>query len=115
MLRRGLTVDDPFRRELADTDNAALYLQFSSRVAETLSHELVSTTAAEYRRYHPIEIRHLDEMFYLLITGLIGLVRRHPETDDEVLADLIIQTLHLDVGDAWPPATDPDGTTQGMA
>ena len=27
---------------------------------------------------------------------LVGYLRRHPDADDEMLADLIAQTLHLD-------------------
>ena len=32
----------------------------------------------------------------LLVLGLVGYLRRHPDADDEMLADLIAQTLHLD-------------------
>ncbi len=107
MLKQGLYANDPFRRDLVRTENAALYLQFSARTAETLSNYLAETTVVEYRQYHPIEIECIHETFYMLIVGLIGLVRRHPDTDDEVLMDVIIRTLHLDVGDEWPPANRP--------
>ena len=46
-----------------------------------------------------MEIDHLYEMFYVLITGMVGYVRSHPDAPDEVLERLVAQTLHLDLGD----------------
>ncbi|MEG0505162.1 MAG: hypothetical protein RR547_11005, partial [Raoultibacter sp.] len=49
-----------------------------------------------YQALHEIEIDHLYETFYVLIVGIVGFVRCHPEVDDEVIKDIIAQTLHLD-------------------
>ncbi len=96
-LRQNLFDTDSFRVDLLRPQNALLYQQFVQRVAEALATYITETTAVEYARYHRIEITHVYESFYLLIVGLIGYMRRNPDTPDEVVEDLIIDTLHLDV------------------
>ncbi len=39
----------------------------------------------------------------MLILGIVSYLRTHPDVDDEVLKDLIAQTLHMDRGDAGAP------------
>ena len=51
----------------------------------------------EYACYHHAEVRHPYEEFYLLIIGLMSYMRTHPEAPDELVADLISDTLHLDL------------------
>lgn len=99
MLRRGLFDNDSFRQDLLKEQNASLYLRFMQRTSATLARYLTDTTAVEYARYHTIEVEYLYETFYLLVIGLIGFMRRNPDTPDEVVAALIAQTLHLDLGD----------------
>ena len=53
-------------------------------------------TVKDYEALHQICIEHVHETFYVLVLGLVGYLRRHPDADDEMLADLIAQTLHLD-------------------
>lgn len=98
LLRLNLFDKDSFRNDLLRDQNAALYQQFVQRVAEALAAFLVKATAADYARRHTIEIRHLYETFYLLVTGLIGYLRHNPEAPDSLIADLIADTLHLDLG-----------------
>lgn len=88
----------PFRRALATRENAALYLEFINRAAEATSNYIVETTVRDYGRLHEVEIDHLNETFYILMLGLIGYMRQHPEADDEILKDLIVQTLHMEGG-----------------
>ena len=38
---------------------------------------------------------HLYETFYVLIYGLVGLVRNNPDTDDAVLVAIVRQALHM--------------------
>lgn len=79
-------------------DDATLYLAFTRHAVETLSRLIVSTTVVDYARVHEIEIEHVYETFYMLISGLIALVRMDPGVADETLEGLIAQTLHLDLG-----------------
>lgn len=97
LLRSALFERDAFRTLLLKDENASLYLRFSQRAARMIARYLTDTTAEEYARYHKVEIHHLYETFYLLVFGLVGYLREHPDASDELIADLIADTLHLDV------------------
>ena len=100
-LLRGLLFErDAFRLMLLKDENASLYLRFAERSAEVIAHYLTDKTAADYARLHTIKISHVYESFYLLVFGLIGFLRQNPDASDEVLADLIADTLHLDLSGA---------------
>lgn len=100
-LLRGLLFErDAFRLLLLKDENASLYLRFAERSAEVIARYLTDETAADYARLHTIEISRVYESFYLLVFGLIGYLRQKPDADDEVIADLIADTLHLDLSGA---------------
>lgn len=98
ILRLGIFENDSFRRALASRENSALYLDFLNRVADRTASYIVDTTVQDYSALHEIKIDHIYETFYVLIIGIVGYIRCHPETDDEVLKDIIAQTLHMDRG-----------------
>jgi AcrR family transcriptional regulator len=95
--RNAILNGDSFRRSLASYENAALYLRFTNRVADRIARYIVNSTVKEYALYHRIEIDHIYETFYLLIIGLIALIRTHPDISDKTLKGLAAQTLHLDL------------------
>lgn len=97
MLRRGVFDKDSFRVDMASNENASLYLRFYSRSAEALARYITDTTAAEYAQYHELKIDHVYETFYMPIIGLVGFIRRYPDAPDQLLEDLIAQTLRLDL------------------
>lgn len=101
VVRLGVFENDSFRRSLASRENSALYLDFLNRVADRIASYIVDTTVRDYGELHEIRIDHLYETFYVLIIGIVGYVRRHPEANDEVLKDIIAQTLHMDRGTAF--------------
>lgn len=86
------------RRALASRENAALYIDFINRVADQAARYIVTTTVQDYERLHEIRIEHVYESFYVLIIGVAGYVRSHPEAPDAVIEDIIAQSLHLDRG-----------------
>lgn len=96
VLRLGLFEEEAFRFALASQENAALYLEFVNRVAAHTATYIIDTTVQDYARNHEIRISHLYETFYILILGVIGYLRKHPDADDQTIADVIAQTLHLD-------------------
>lgn len=96
LLRIGLFEDDTFHVALSSRENAALYLEFVNRVADETTRYITDTTVRDYADLHDIRIEHLYETFYVLILGVIGYLRRHPDADDTVIADVIAQTLHMD-------------------
>lgn len=100
-LRREMLGEDsrsPFRRALATHENASLYLEFTSRAVDAVARCIVDSTVQDYRRLHEVRIDHVYETFCVLITGLIGFMRQHPDVDDAVLKDLIAQPLHMERG-----------------
>lgn len=96
LLRIGLFEDDTFHVALSSRENAALYLEFVNRVADETTRYIIDTTVRDYADLHDVRIEHLYETFYVLILGVIGYLRRHPDADDTVIADVIAQTLHMD-------------------
>ncbi len=96
LVRLGVFENDEFHKALATRENAALYLDFINRVADHTALYLMQTTVQDYAEHHEIWINHLYETFYVLIMGVIGYLRTHPDANDAVLADVIAQTLYLD-------------------
>lgn len=96
---------DSFRIALASNENAALYIEFTHRVADRIARYIVKTTVEDYRALHNIEIHHVYETFFVLIVGLSAFVRLHPDADNQLLKDLIAQTLHMERTPASKPAS----------
>lgn len=57
---------------------------------------LRGNTVQDYAQNHPVDIDHVYETFYILIMGICGYVRTHRDAPDEVLRDIIAQTLHME-------------------
>lgn len=98
LLRVALFEHDSFRAALASRENAALYLDFVNRVADQTATYLIESTVRDYEARHEVRIEHRYETFYVLILGIIGYLRQHPEAEDSLVADLIAQTLHMERG-----------------
>ncbi len=96
LLRIGVFEDSPLHAALTSNENSSLYLEFVNRVAHHIAMHMIENTVQDYGRLHEIRIQHLYETFYVLILGVIGYLRTHPEADDAVIADVIAQTLYLD-------------------
>lgn len=103
LVRQGIFNLDPFRRTMASSENAQLYLEFINRIADRTASYIVETTVKDYGKLHTIHIDHIYETFYVLIIGIVGFLRTHPEVDDAVLKDVISQTLHMDRGTMTVP------------
>ena len=98
VLRRALFDRGSFRRALASRENAALYIDFINRVADQAARYIVTTTVQDYERLHEVRIEHVYESFYVLIIGVVGYLRTHPDASDAIVKDIIAQSLHLDRG-----------------
>lgn len=96
LMRKILNDDGPFATSLARTRNAELYLEFTDRAARRISHYISETTVRDYKEKHPVHITHVEETFYMLLTGLTALIRTNPDIDDAIITHLIAQTLHID-------------------
>ena len=88
--------DGPFSMSLAGTGNGQLYLQFIDRAADRIAHFVVDNTVEDFRRHHEIKIGDLYETFYMLIVGLISLMRTHPDISEAAVKRIVAHTLQID-------------------
>lgn len=96
VLRVSVFEGSSFRRALDTRENAALYIEFINRVADRTARYIVDTTVRDYSELHSVSIVHLYETFYILILGICGYTRTHQDVSDEVLKDIIAQSLHME-------------------
>lgn len=96
VLRVSVFEGSSFRRALDTRENAALYIEFINRVADRTARYIVDTTVRDYSELHSVSIIHLYETFYILILGICGYIRTHQDVSNEVLKDIIAQSLHMD-------------------
>lgn len=96
VLRISVFEGSSFRRALDTRENAALYIEFINRVADRTARYIVDTTVRDYSELHSVSIVHLYETFYILILGICGYIRTHQDVSDEVLKDIIAQSLHME-------------------
>ncbi|TFC82974.1 TetR/AcrR family transcriptional regulator [Cryobacterium cheniae] len=108
LFRHHLHRTDLFREELGRTEYAGLYNEFVDRAVMAVVDRLQVTTVEAYARRHQIRIDNVAEVFYVLVFGLIGLVRSKPAVTDEVLVAIVRQTLHLErTAPASPSPSNP--------
>jgi AcrR family transcriptional regulator len=96
MFRHHLHTKDMFRQDLGNPENAGLYNRFVDLAVRAVVERLQVTVVKAYARAHQITIEHVGEVFYVLVYGLIGLVRSTPDVPDQVLVTIVRQTLHLE-------------------
>lgn len=96
VLRVSVFEGSSFRRALDTRENAGLYIEFINRVADRTARYIVDTTVRDYSELHSVAISHLYETFYILILGICGYIRTHQDVSDEVLKDIIAQSLHME-------------------
>ncbi|MDD7368625.1 MAG: TetR/AcrR family transcriptional regulator [Berryella intestinalis] len=96
LFRQAVFDDNPLRAEIAGPARADRYLNFTFRCTEEVTRFCLCEVIPEYRRLHPFELAHPYETVYLLLFGLVGLIRRYPDTPDDVIADIVIATLRLE-------------------
>jgi AcrR family transcriptional regulator len=77
--------------------SSMLYQRFVTRSAHLLAEFFVSTRDKNGAFIHLTNTHHPRESFYVLSVGIMSLMLRQPHVDNEVIADLIIDTLHIDV------------------
>lgn len=97
VVKRCVFDNNLFRADLISSQNSALYLRFLYRSADGVSTYMVETTVKDYEAFHSVEIDHIKETFYVLIVGLTALMRANPTVDEQVLMDIVAQTLKLEL------------------
>lgn len=97
LLRRTLFDAALFKKNAGMSDDSQLNDTFTNRVITEVVSCIQDTTVEDYMRFHNIEISYVYQTFYVLIYGLVGLVKSQPDVTDEVLESIIVQSLHLDI------------------
>lgn len=82
-------------RPVPRIDDAGLYVRYIDASVEAVVRVLEESTIPAYAARHDIAIDHVRETFELMLHGLIGVLRNRPDIGDDVLADLVRQTLRL--------------------
>ncbi len=90
-------------------DDAGLYVRYLDQSVTAILDVLEETTIPAYAARHTIEITHVRETFAMLLHGIVGLMRTNPAIGDDVLADIVRQTLRL----APDTPRDPDPANTG--
>ncbi|WP_062307924.1 TetR/AcrR family transcriptional regulator [Demequina subtropica] len=87
-------------------DDAGLYVRYVDQSVTALLDVLEATTIPAYAARHTIEIRHVRATFTMLLHGIVGVMRTTPDIGDDVLADLVRQTLRLAPHTSRAPGRD---------
>ncbi|RSX53631.1 AcrR family transcriptional regulator [Bifidobacterium goeldii] len=96
-LTRSIIADEsPFSNRLMHAGNAGLYIRFVDRAVTRISDYICDSVVLDFERLHGLPIKNVHETFFVLIVGLISLLRTHPNVDDATLKNLIAQSLHID-------------------
>ena len=96
-LTRAIIADEgPFSARLMQAGNAELYIRFIDRIADRIADYICNTTALDFERMHGLPIHSVHETMYVLIVGLISMIRLHPDTPDNVIKRVAAQILHIE-------------------
>nr|WP_255465770.1 TetR/AcrR family transcriptional regulator [Cellulomonas sp. APG4] len=106
LFRRYLHPDGDLAPGLPRIEDARVQTRFVDSAVDAVVETLGVTTVPAYAAAHRIAIDHVPQTFRVLIHGLIALVRTEPDLPEQVLADIVRQTLRLDPSSS--PA-DPEG------
>ncbi|MFC5370512.1 TetR/AcrR family transcriptional regulator [Arcanobacterium bovis] len=96
LMRSIIDDDGPFHQKLVSGSNAALYLAFTDRTARKIANYISQTTVRDFADKHQVEIDFVPETFYMLIVGLVSLIRSNPKIPNATIKQIAAQTLHLD-------------------
>lgn len=96
LLRVIVNDDSPLRHHMTHNADTDLYSRFINRAARSVSDYMCNSTVRDFAARHPIKIQYVPDTFYMLIVGLIALIRIKPDISDDQLASLAAYTLHLD-------------------
>ena len=80
-------------------DDAMLFQRFAFESAARLAEHFVHPQNSKGSLASISNVRHPRETFYSLSIGVISLMSHEPDVSDEVIADMVVDTLHIDLSD----------------
>jgi AcrR family transcriptional regulator len=95
--RSYLMGEDGYMNTIRSAGNASLLQQFTVRSAKRLAtyYEESQSRSGTLEPYQGSDLRHPRVSFYILAIGIVNLIVQGPDVEDEVLVDLIADTLHI--------------------
>lgn len=84
-----------FRMRTAHHEQTDIYLKLFHKSIENLTQAFIERTYTGYKQRREVEIVHVKETFYIMTAGMVMFVKAYPEIDNEILIDIVIQTLRL--------------------
>ncbi|WEV64368.1 TetR/AcrR family transcriptional regulator [Bifidobacterium sp. ESL0732] len=97
LLRDILNDEGPFSQRLVESGNGELYIRFVDQISQRVADYIERTAAQDFVQLHgELPVKHLHETLVMLISGLIAILREHPDTPDETIIEILAQTLHLE-------------------
>ncbi|AHU89812.1 TetR/AcrR family transcriptional regulator [Trueperella pyogenes] len=96
LMRRLINEEAPFSAALFSGANAQLYVAFIDRMARRISAYIAQSTVRDFAAHHEIKIAHVENTFYMMLTGLVALIKAQPDISHEEIVQIAAQTLHLE-------------------
>ncbi len=78
-------------------DDAMLFQRFAFESATRLAEHFVHPKNTKGSLASISNVRHPRETFYMLSIGVISFMNHEPDVSDEVIADVVVDTLHIDL------------------
>lgn len=95
--RSCLMGEDGYISTIRNKGNASLLQHFTVRCARRLAmfYANSQTNADMKQPFRETDLRHPQVSFYILAIGIVNLIVQGPDVEDEVLIDVIADTLHV--------------------
>ena len=94
-LRSYLSDPNSFSSIVTRENNLILRRQFSVQSAKRLSQNYARKKERMPLQAGQAHLSHPRESFYIVIVGLISLMAQSPQTSDQVLVDVVAETMHI--------------------
>ena len=101
IMRTHFFSENPFLISLNDPCNSALHVSMVNKASERTARFVISSFMKNYCASHDLDINHLYETLYVLFLGLFNYLYAHPDANDEVLKELVLQTVHVSARDSF--------------
>lgn len=95
LLRQILFPDPPLIADMEQPENVRFYVQLADQVVEGLADEFIRTTLGSYMRVYGPPVENLRSTCLVLLHGVVGMMRLHPDLEDAELGDIVYHSLHL--------------------
>ncbi|MDO5025154.1 MAG: TetR/AcrR family transcriptional regulator [Trueperella sp.] len=96
LMRRLIAEDAKFSTGLLTGPNSSLCVLFMERMSRQISEYIAQTTVQDFAAHHEVKIDHVENTFYVLISGMVSLIKTNPEISHEEVVRIAAQTLHLE-------------------